>query len=67
MYTRCFYFTINDGVKLNELNIAMHLPESVANAWLNSFKDEPDIYSNPFIFTKKMEKKVFYIDRGNLK
>jgi len=45
-------------------NIAMHLPESAAIAWLDSFKDTPDIFSNPFVFTRKMEQKVFYIDSG---
>ena len=43
-------------------NIAMHLPDSIASVWLDSFKDKPDSFSNPFIFTKKMEKKVYYIE-----
>jgi len=44
-------------------NIAMHLPDQVASVWLDSFKDNPDLFSNPFIFTEKLEKKVFYIDQ----
>jgi hypothetical protein len=38
----------------------MHLPDSKAVGWLDSFKDKPDLFPNPFIFTKKMERKVFY-------
>ena len=44
-------------------NIAMHLTDSVAKGWLNSFKDKPDLFLNPFIFTQKRGKKVFYIDK----
>jgi len=44
-------------------NIAMHLPESAASAWLESLKEKPDLFSNPFIFTRKMDKKVFYVGR----
>jgi L-ascorbate metabolism protein UlaG (beta-lactamase superfamily) len=40
-------------------NIAMHLPDSVAVGWMDSLKDKPDLFRNPFIFTKKMEKKIF--------
>lgn len=43
------------------INIAMHLPESVANDWLNSFKETPELFSNPYIFKNSMEKKVFYL------
>lgn len=45
-------------------NIAMHLPYAVASVWFDSFKDKPNLFSNPFIYSKKMEKKVFYVDRG---
>jgi len=41
-------------------NIAMHFPYSVAVGWLDSLKGRPDLFPNPFIFTKKMEKKLFY-------
>jgi L-ascorbate metabolism protein UlaG (beta-lactamase superfamily) len=44
-----------------KINIAMHLPDADANVWLDSFQDKPDLFSNPFLFTKKMESKVFYI------
>jgi L-ascorbate metabolism protein UlaG (beta-lactamase superfamily) len=40
-------------------DIAMHLPDPVAALWLDSLKDKPGLFSNPFIFTKKMDKKVF--------
>jgi hypothetical protein len=42
----------------------MHFPDSVAIGWLDSLKDKPDLFSDPFIFTKKMEKKVFYTGQG---
>jgi L-ascorbate metabolism protein UlaG (beta-lactamase superfamily) len=42
-------------------NIAMHFPDSIAIGWSDSLKDKPDLFSNPFIFTKKMEKKVFLL------
>ncbi|MFH0756140.1 MAG: MBL fold metallo-hydrolase [Bacteroidota bacterium] len=45
-------------------NIAMHLPESAAGGWLESLKDKPEFFSNPFIFIRKMEKKVFYFETG---
>ncbi|MBN2348531.1 MAG: MBL fold metallo-hydrolase [Bacteroidales bacterium] len=48
---------INAGI-----NISMHLPDSEAGFWLDSLKDQPDLFSHPFIFTKKMEQKVFYIE-----
>jgi hypothetical protein len=41
-------------------NIAMHLPDSVAASWMDSLKEKPYLFPNPFIFAKKMEKKVFY-------
>jgi L-ascorbate metabolism protein UlaG (beta-lactamase superfamily) len=44
-------------------NIAMHLPDYVAIGWLESLKDKPDLFSYPFIFLKKMEKKVFFSDQ----
>jgi len=40
-------------------NVAMHFPDSVAIGWLASLKGRPDLFPNPFIFTKKMEKKIF--------
>ncbi|OFY76656.1 MAG: hypothetical protein A2V46_01400, partial [Bacteroidetes bacterium RBG_19FT_COMBO_42_7] len=40
-------------------NIAMHLPDPAAISWLDSIKDKPDLFSNPYIFLNKMEKKVF--------
>lgn len=46
-------------------NIAMHLPEIAASGWLESFKDKPDMFSNPFIFKKKMERRIFYTDIVN--
>ena len=45
-------------------NVAMHFPDSIAIGWLDSLKDKPDLFSNPFIFIKKMEKKVFFTDQG---
>jgi L-ascorbate metabolism protein UlaG (beta-lactamase superfamily) len=41
-------------------NVAMHLPDSIAIDWLASLKDKLDLFLNPFIFTKKMEKRTFY-------
>lgn len=41
-------------------NIAMHFPDSVAVGWLASLKGKPDLFPNPFIFTRKMGKKVFH-------
>jgi len=46
-------------------NIAMHFPDSIASGWLDSLKDKPDLFSNPFIFIKKLEKKVFLLMREN--
>jgi L-ascorbate metabolism protein UlaG (beta-lactamase superfamily) len=43
-----------------KLNIAMHLPDYVAVGWMDSLKDRTDIFSDPFIFLKKMENKVFF-------
>jgi L-ascorbate metabolism protein UlaG (beta-lactamase superfamily) len=40
-------------------NIAMHLPDSVAVGWMDSLKDKPDLFSDPFIFLKKIEKKIY--------
>jgi len=40
-------------------NIAMHLPDPAAISWLDSIKDKPYLFSNPYIFLNKMEKKVF--------
>jgi hypothetical protein len=55
----------NDSILTREFinakhNIAMHLPDSVSIGWMDSLKDKPDLFSGPFIFTKKMEKKVYY-------
>ncbi len=47
-----------------KINVAMHFPDSIAIGWLDSLKDKPDLFSNPFIFIKKMEKKVFFTDQG---
>lgn len=44
-------------------NIAMHLPDSVAKGWLDSLKEKPNLFLNPFIFTKKLQQKIFYIDK----
>jgi hypothetical protein len=44
-------------------SVAMHLPDSVAKNWLHSFKDRPDLFINPFIFSEKMEKKIFFTDQ----
>jgi len=41
-------------------NIAMHFPDSIAVGWLDSIKDKPDLFPNPFIFTKELEKRIFY-------
>lgn len=43
-------------------NIAMHLPKAAAGIWSDSLNDKAELYSNPFIFSKPLEKKVFYID-----
>jgi L-ascorbate metabolism protein UlaG (beta-lactamase superfamily) len=45
-------------------NIAMHLPDPIAIDWLNTIKDKPDLLLNPYIFLKKMEKKVFNTSQG---
>lgn len=45
-------------------NVAMHLREAAANIWLDSFRDKPNLFINPFSFTEQMEHKVFYIDKG---
>lgn len=41
-------------------DVAKHFPDSTTIGWLASLEDKPDLFPNPFIFTKKMEKKVFY-------
>jgi len=41
-------------------NVAMHFPDSVAIGWLDSLKGRPDLFPDPYIFTKKLGKKVFY-------
>jgi L-ascorbate metabolism protein UlaG (beta-lactamase superfamily) len=41
-------------------NIAMHLPDYMAAGWMDSLKNKPDLFRDPFIFSRKMEKKVFY-------
>ncbi len=46
-----------------KFNVAMHLPDSIAIGWLDSLKDTLDLFSNPFIFTKKLQKKIFYFDQ----
>ena len=46
-------------------NVAMHLPESIAIGWMDSIKDKPDLFSNPYIFLKKMENKVFQGNQEN--
>ena len=46
-------------------NVAMHLPESIAIGWMDSIKDKPDLFSNPYIFLKKMENKVFQSNQEN--
>ncbi len=43
-------------------NIAMHLTDSQALLWLDAIKDQPGLYPNPYIFTQKMDRKMYYID-----
>jgi L-ascorbate metabolism protein UlaG (beta-lactamase superfamily) len=47
-------------------NIAMHFPDSVAIGWLDSLKNKPDLFPDPYIFIKKMERKVFYTESPHL-
>lgn len=42
-------------------NVAMHLQEAAANVWLDSFRDQQDLFPNPYIFRRELENKVFYI------
>jgi hypothetical protein len=42
----------------------MNKPCTLAGDWSELFKDQPDLFSNTFIFTRKMEKKVVYMERG---
>jgi hypothetical protein len=37
----------------------MHLSDSAAFGWMDSLKDRPDLFSDPFIFLKKMEKRIY--------
>ncbi len=43
-------------------NITMHLPMEIARIWMEPLKDKPELFSNPYVFTKLREKKVFYIN-----
>jgi hypothetical protein len=43
-------------------NVAMHFPDSIAIGWLDSLKGKPDLFPDPYIFTKKLKKKVFSIE-----
>jgi L-ascorbate metabolism protein UlaG (beta-lactamase superfamily) len=42
-------------------NIVMHLPDPITAGWMDSIKDKPDLFSNPYIFLKKLEKKIFNV------
>jgi len=57
----------NSGLAREFINakhsVAMHFPDSIAIGWLDLLKNKPDLFPNPYIFTKKMEKKVFYTDQ----
>lgn len=43
-----------------QYNVTMHLPEQISKIWLEPLKDQPGLFSNPFIFTRLMEQKTFY-------
>ena len=45
-----------------QYNVTMHLPEAISKIWMEPLKENPDLFSNPFVFTKMLEKKVFIID-----
>lgn len=40
-------------------NVIMHLPEHIAEIWLGPLKDQADLFSNPFVFTRPLEQKTF--------
>ncbi len=41
-------------------NVTMHLPEQIAKIWLEPLKEQPDLFSNPFVFTRSSEQKTFF-------
>ena len=43
-------------------NVTMHLPENIAKICLEPLKDQPDLFSNPFVFTKPLQQKTFYTE-----
>lgn len=43
-------------------NVIMHLPEEISKIWMEPLKENPDLFSNPFVFTKMLENKVFLIE-----
>jgi len=43
-------------------NITMHLPLEIARIWMEPLKDKPGLFSNPYVFTELLEKKVFYVN-----
>jgi L-ascorbate metabolism protein UlaG (beta-lactamase superfamily) len=53
----------NAGIAREFINakhdVAMHLPDAAARLWLDSLKGKPGLFSDPFIFTKTMEKKIY--------
>ncbi|MBN2523071.1 MAG: MBL fold metallo-hydrolase [Bacteroidales bacterium] len=43
-------------------NIIMHLPGDIAMTWMEPLKEQPGLFSDPFVFTKSLEKKVYCFD-----
>jgi len=43
-------------------NIIMHLPGDIARIWMEPLKEQPGLFSDPFVFTKSLEKKVYCFD-----
>ena len=43
-----------------QYNVTMHLPEHISKIWLEPLKDQPDLFSNPFVFTESLQEKTFY-------
>ncbi len=45
-----------------QYNVTMHLPEKISKIWLEPLKDQPDLFSNPFVFTEPLQQKTFYTE-----
>jgi len=41
------------------INVAMHLPRSETGAWMDTVRNNPRLFRNPYLFTRSLEKKSF--------